>query len=137
MTNPRSEPPVLQLHGPRFPSDLIEVFGTTTALERLINALIDAVNVGPSRCVLLDADGSEFEVQVARLDGARRDEDWRRSGSPYFDVDDPVVARILDLTEENARLRQTIRVLKGGRKAGVVADFLGVPGASDGLSPPA
>ncbi len=129
MTDPRNEPPTLRVHAPRFPGDPVEVFGTTTALERLINALIDAVNVGESRCMLSDACGSDSEVRVARLDGPRRGEDWRRSGSPYYDVDDPVLARVLDLTEENARLRQLVRLISAGRKAGVNAD-------PDGLTPP-
>ena len=58
-------------------------------------------------------DGFEAEAWVACLDGPRREEDWRRSGSPYLDVDDPLVARVINLTEENARLRNTILLLRG------------------------
>ena len=100
---------VLHVHGQRFPEDALEIFGTTPAIERLINALIDAVNGGRGRCRFVTRDGFPAEARVATLDGRRRDEDWRRSGSPYLDVDDPLVARIIQLTEENARLRQALR----------------------------
>lgn len=111
MSDHRNAPPVLHVYGQRFPLDPVEVFGTTTGLERLINALIDAVDTGQGRCEFLPGDGLGTEARVARLDGRRRDADWRRSGSPYLEVDDPLVARIIDLTEENTRLRQAVRVL--------------------------
>lgn len=112
------EPPVLHIHGQRFPHDPVEIFGTTAGLECLINALIDAVSSDRGRCEFVVRDGFSSEVRVACLDGTRRDEDWRRSGSPYLEVDDPLVARIIDLTEENSRLRQTVAVLKAERAAG-------------------
>ncbi len=109
----RSDPAILHVHGPRFPLDSVEIFGNTAGLERLINALIDAVNVGRGRCEFVVRDGHESEARVACLEGPRRDEDWRRSGSPYLDVDDPLVARIIDLTDEVTRLQSTVRVLRG------------------------
>ncbi len=109
----RNHPAILHVHGARFPHDAVEVFGTTAGLERLINALIEAVNVGRGRCEFVVRDGFEAEARVACLDGPRREEDWRRSGSPYLDVDDPVVARVIELTEEVNRLRNTVRVLRG------------------------
>lgn len=115
---PRPEPPVLHVHGQRFPHDALEVFGTSIGLERLINALIEGVNTGRGRCAFVTRDGSEAEARVVCLDGPRRDEDWRRSGSPYLDIDDPLVARIIELTEENDRLRETVHALRGGRPAG-------------------
>ena len=118
MSDPRYEPPVLHVHGQRFPSDMVEIFGSTPGLERMISALIDAVNVGHGKCGFVVRDGFEAELRVACLDGNRREEDWRRSGSPYFDIEDPLVARIMELTEENARLRQMISLLKTGKTAG-------------------
>ena len=122
MSQHRVESPILHIHGARFPHDPVEVFGTTPGLERLINALIDAVNAGRGRCDFLVRDGFDSEARVVRLDGPRREDDWKRSGSPYLDVDDPLVARILDLTEENARLRQTLSVLRSARVGGAVGD---------------
>jgi hypothetical protein len=109
---------VLHLHGQRFPHDAVEVFGTSTGLERFINALIDGVNTGHGRCQFLTRDGCDAEVRVACLDGRRREEDWRRSGSPYLDVDDPHVARIMELTEEVGQLRLTVQLLRAERKKG-------------------
>jgi hypothetical protein len=122
VSDPRHEPPILHVHGQRFPHDVVEVFGTTPGLERLINALIEAVNHGRGRCQFMVRDGFEAEAQVACLNGPRRPEDWRRSGSPYLDVDDPLVARIIDLTEENARLRLALQTLRKARPAGLGAD---------------
>ncbi len=118
MSAHRSDSPTLQIHGQRFPSDPVEIFGTTSGLERLISALIDAANVGHGRCEFVVRDGFEAEVHAACLDGPRREEDWRRSGSPYFEVSDPLVASILYLTEENARLRQAVSLLKNVHAAG-------------------
>lgn len=109
----RAQPAILHVHGARYPQDAVEIFGTTAGLERLINALIDAVNVGRGRCEFVVRDGFEAEAQVACLDGPRREEDWRRSGSPYLDVDDPIVARVVELTEENSRLRTVNLLLRG------------------------
>ena len=117
MSNHRHDQPILHVHGQRFPSDAVEIFGSTTGLERLISALIDGVNGGQGRCGFVVRDGFDAEIRVACLDGPRREEDWRRSGSPYIDVEDPLVARIMELTEENARLRQTISLFKSGMKA--------------------
>jgi hypothetical protein len=125
------QPAILHVHGQRFPHDPVEIFGTTPALERLINALIDAVNGGRGHSEFVVRDGFQAEVRIACLDGPRRDEDWRRSGSPYLDVDDPLVARILDLTEENARLSQTVALLRNGRPAPLGAEHPGgAPGAA-------
>jgi hypothetical protein len=101
---------------------VVEIFGSTTGLERLINALIDAVNTGRGRAEFMVRDGNEGEVRVACLDGPRRDEDWRRSGSPYLDVDDPLIARIIELTEEVSRLRRAMALLRGGKPYPVQAD---------------
>jgi hypothetical protein len=115
----RFEPAILHVHAQRFPHDAVEIFGTTAGLERLINALIDAVNVGHGRADFMVSDGFEGEVRVACLDGQRRREEWRRSGSPYLDVEDPLVARIIELTDDNARLRQTLNTLRGNHPAGL------------------
>jgi hypothetical protein len=123
--DPRDEPAILHIHSQRYPQDTVEVFGTTTGLERLVNALIDAVNTGRGRCKFTVSDGFEAEASVVRLDGRRRGEEWRRSGSPYIDVDDPLVARIIELTEDNARLRQTLNSLRGARPAGFNAEGRG------------
>ena len=112
MPAPREKTPFLNVHGQRFPQDRVEVFGSKAGLMRLINALIEAVNCGRGGCAFVGPDGFGAEVRAARLDGRRRAEEWRRSGSPYLDVEDPLVARILDLTEENARLRRTVQALK-------------------------
>jgi hypothetical protein len=122
VSDSRSDPPILHVHGPRFPHDAVEIFGTTLGLERLINALIDAVHVGRGRCDYVVRDGTDAEARIACLDGKRRDEDWRRSGSPYLDVDDPLVARIIELTEENSRLRHSLDLLRGAPRAGRGAD---------------
>lgn len=118
MSKHRSEPPVMHVHGQRFPHDSVEIFGTTPALERLINALIEAVNHGRGRCSFVVSDGYDAEARVACLDGDRRAEEWRRSGSPYLDVDDPLVARIIELTDEVNRLRLTVQMLHSPRPAG-------------------
>ena len=81
-------------------------------LERLINALIDAVSEGGGRGAIVTSDGHDAEVRVTRLEGKRRPEEWRRSGSPHWDVDDPLIAKIVDLTEENRRLRWVVSALR-------------------------
>lgn len=118
MSSNRDEPAVLHVHAQRYPHDKVEVFGNTPGLERLISTLIDAVNVGRGCSEFVVSDGYEGELHTACLDGPRRSEDWRRSGSPYLDVEDPLVARIIELTEENTRLRQTLNVLRGSLPAG-------------------
>ena len=107
-----SATPILQIHGQRFPQDPVEIFANTPGLERLINVLIEAVNQGRGEGEFMVRDGFATEVRAARLDGRRRDEDWRRSGSPYFDIDDPLVARIVILTDEVARLNEVVRTLR-------------------------
>ena len=57
---------------------------------------------------------------------------WRRSGSPYWDIDDPLIARVLDLTEENSRLRQVVASLRRERKAIGEVDYSGGDKAVDG-----
>jgi hypothetical protein len=121
----RFEPAILHVHAQRYPHDAVEIFGSTAGLERLINALIDAVNVRRGRADFMVSDGFEGEVRVACLDGQRRNEEWRRSGSPYLDIDDPLVARIIELTEDNARLRQTLNTLRGNRAAGLNSEGRG------------
>lgn len=113
------EAAVLRVHGQRFPNDPVEVFGTSEALERLVNALIDALESGRGRCGFLASDGHPAEVRVAVLDGTRRPEDWRRSGSPYLDIEDPLVARLIELSDEVQHLRHTLRTLSNHHHAGV------------------
>jgi len=86
-------------------------------LERLINALIDAVDLGRAAGEVCTSEGETFAVRVTRLDGDRRPEEWRRSGSPYWDIDDPMIARVLELMQENARLRQVVASLRRERKS--------------------
>ncbi len=81
-------------------------------MERLINTLIDALSFGRAGCEITSSDGYSSEVRAACLEGRRRAEEWTRSGSPYWDIDDPMVARILDLTEENRRLRELVSTLR-------------------------
>ena len=119
MSDKHHESAILHIHGQRYPHDAVEIFGTSAGLERLVNALIDAVHDGRGRGAFMVSDGCEGEVRVACLDGRRRSEEWRRSGSPYLDVDDPLVARIIELTEDNARLRQTLSALRDNRPAGL------------------
>ncbi len=118
MPSPKHEPPVLHIHGQRFPHDPVEIFGTTSGLERLVNALIEAINTGRGHCEFLVSDGYEAALSIACLNGQRRGEEWRRSGSPYLDVDDPLVARIIELTDEVTRLRQTVQMLRAPRSLG-------------------
>lgn len=123
MANKRDEPAILHVHGPRYPHDPVEIFGTSNGLERLINALIEAVNGGRGRCEFMVSDGFESEARIACLDGARRSEEWKRSGSPYLDIDDPLVARIVILTEEVCRLKESLRLVQGGRAASLNVDY--------------
>ena len=92
MSHPRQEPAILHVHGQRYPQDPIEIFGTSTGIERLINALIESINSGRGKTEIMVSDGHEAEIKVACLDGARRSEEWKRSGSPYLDLEDPLVA---------------------------------------------
>ncbi|MFO0951119.1 MAG: hypothetical protein U0835_08205 [Isosphaeraceae bacterium] len=112
MSDHHDQPAILHIHGQRYPQDTVEIFGSTPGLERLINALIEAVNTGRGRCDFVVRDGFMAQVEAVCLDGRRREEEWKRSGSPYLDVDDPLVARIIELTEDNARLRQAVAQLR-------------------------
>ena len=57
MTNPA----IHHIHGQRFPHDTVEIFGTTPGMERLINALIEALNTGRGRTRFLVRDGFDAE----------------------------------------------------------------------------
>jgi hypothetical protein len=111
------EPPIAHIHEPRFPHEPIDIIGNGPGLGRLINVLIDAVGEGQARGPIFASDGSCSEVRAICLRGERRPEEWRRAGSPRWDVDDPLIARILDLTEENGRLRLVISGLRRERKS--------------------
>jgi len=124
--------PIAHVHAPRFPHDPVEVIGNERGLERMINALIDAVDLGTGEGEVSTSEGETFAVHVLRLDGNRRPEEWRRSGSPYWDIDDPLIARVLDLTEENSRLRQVVASLRRERKAIGEVDYSGGDKAVDG-----
>lgn len=128
MSEPSNQPPVLHVHGQRFPQDPVEIFGTSVALESLINALIEGVTTGRGGCTFMVSDGNESEVRVACLNGHRRGEEWRRSGSPYLDVEDPLVARIIELTDEVSRLRQIVQMLRTPRTAGASGAGSGATG---------
>jgi hypothetical protein len=121
----RDEPAILHIHSQRYPHDTVEIFGTSAGLERLVNALIDALNVGRGSCEFVVSDGFEADAQIACLDGRRRGEEWRRSGSPYLDIEDPLVARIIELSDDNARLRQTLNTLRSARPPGLNVDGRG------------
>ncbi len=108
---------ILRVHAPRFPQDPVEFLGNRRGLERLINALIDAVDLGRAAGEVCTSEGETFAVRVTRLDGDRRPEEWRRSGSPCWDIDDPMITRVLELMEENARLRQVVASLRRERKS--------------------
>ena len=108
----KPDPAIAHVHAPRFPQDPVEFLGNRRGLERLINALIDAVDLGRAAGEVCTSEGETFAVRVTRLDGDRRAEEWLRSGSPYWDIDDPMIARVLELMEENARLRQVVASLR-------------------------
>jgi hypothetical protein len=104
--------PIVNIHASRYPNEAIEIIGNKAGLERLINVLIDAVSTTRANAVVCTHDGFAAEVRGTCLEGRRRPEEWRRSGSPRWDVDDPMVARILELTEENDRLRRLVGALR-------------------------
>ena len=122
MPTPRPERSIAHVYAPRFPEDPVEIIGNRRGLERLVNSLIDAISVGKARGEVDNSDGTQSAVQIACLEGRRRSEEWRRSGSSRWDVADPFVARILELTEENRRLRDTIATLRLERKSIVNVD---------------
>jgi hypothetical protein len=106
------EQPIVHVHPSRFPNDPIEIIANEVGMERLINTLIDALSFGRAGCEIESSDGFSSEVRAVSLQGHRRAEEWTRAGSPYWDIDDPMVARILDLTEENRRLRDLVSTLR-------------------------
>jgi hypothetical protein len=126
----RPRPPIAHVYAPRFPHEPLEIIGSREGLEQLINAMIDGVSVGQGRGEICTNDGSDSEVRITCLEGARRSEEWLRSGSPYWDVDEPLVARLLDLTEENCRLRTVIATLRAERKSVAGVEYHGEPGAA-------
>ena len=111
MPTNRPKFPIAYIHAPRFPHEPIDIIGNQAGLERLIRVLIDAVSEGEAKGTISASDCLDSEVRATCLQGKRRPEEWKRSGSPRWDVDDPLIARIMDLTEENHRLR---RVVKAG-----------------------
>lgn len=131
MPHSRRTPSITQIYAPRFPGDPIELIGNETGLERLINVLIDAVTLGSSETEVTSSDGFESEVRAICLEGNRRPEEWLRSGTPYWDIDDPLVARILDLTEENRRLRDLLTALRSERKPIHQVEYHTAAGESD------
>jgi hypothetical protein len=108
----RPECPIAHIYAPRFPHEPIDIIGNRAGLERLICVLIDAVGESRAKGPVFTSDGHDSEVRVVCLEGERRPEEWRRAGSPRWDVDDPLIARIVDLTEENSRLRRLIAELR-------------------------
>ncbi len=126
------DPPIAHVHAPRFPHDPVEIIGNGRGLERLINALIDAVDLGGGQGEVSSSAGEAFAVRVTCLEGGRRPEEWRRSGSPHWDIDDPMIARVLDLTEENCRLRHVVSSLRRERKSIRGVDYSGSEGTPQG-----
>ncbi|MDR3635291.1 MAG: hypothetical protein P4L84_15915 [Isosphaeraceae bacterium] len=117
MPKPESIAPIAHLHPPRYPHEAVEIIGNRKGLERLIHTLIEAVDQGYAVGTVESADGYAAHVCVTCLEGRRRPEEWRRSGSPLWDIDDPFVARIMDLTEENDQLRDVIKLIRRERKS--------------------
>ena len=95
------ESPIAHIYAPRFPQEPIDIMGNKLGLEPLINILIDAVGGKPTKGPISTYDGFDSEIRAVCLEGKRRPEEWRRAGSPHWDVEDARIARILDLTEEN------------------------------------
>ncbi len=132
----RPECPIAHIHAPRFPHEPIDIIGNKPGLERLINILIDAIGERQARGQVSTSDGFDSEVRAICLQGQRRPEEWSRAGSPYWDVDDPLIARILDLTEENSRLRGVISGLRRERKSIMKVEYHGGTEATDVEEPP-
>jgi hypothetical protein len=122
------EYPITHIYAPRFPHEPLEIIGNKPGLERLINVLIEALAQRRAKGVISTSDRLDSEVRAICLQGRRRPEEWRRAGSPLWDVDDPLIARILELTDENERLRRVITVLRYLRKSIPKIDH---PGGSD------
>jgi hypothetical protein len=135
MSETSHQEPRAQIYAPRFPHDPIEIIGNRRGLERMINALIDAITLDHGTGFIQSSEGQTSELRVTRLEGNRRPEEWRRSGSPYWDIEDPLVARILDLTEENTRLRKVIMSLRCERKSVVNVDYASKPSSSEDVLP--
>jgi hypothetical protein len=132
----RPEDPIANIYAPRFPHEPIDIMGNQPGLERLINVLIDAVGQGRAKGAVSTSDGHFSEVRAACLQGRRRPEEWRRAGSPRWDVNDPLIARIMELTEENESLRRLVTSLRHERKSIQTVDHLGGNDAiSDGAEP--
>jgi hypothetical protein len=131
----RPEFTIAHIHAPRFPHEPIDIIGNKPGLGRLINVLIDAVGEGRAGGTISTSDGFDSEVRATCLQGERRPEEWRRAGSPCWEVDDPLIARILDLTEENGRLRRVISALRHERKSLLEFDSLGGTEATDAGEP--
>ena len=131
----RPEFPIAHIHAPRFPHEPIDIIGNKPGLARLINVLIDAVGQGRANGPIFTSDGADSEVRATCLQGQRRSEEWRRAGSSHWDIDDPLIARILDLTEENGRLRRVISGLRRERKPITKVDYLGGTESTDLAGP--
>ncbi len=136
MAKKRTIPPIAHVYPPRFPHDSLEIIGNRLGLERVINALIDAVSIGKGCGEITTNDGFDADVRAICLRGPRRPEEWKRSGSPYWDVEDPMIARILELTEDNRRLRQVIALLRADRKSAVNVEYTPPPRVEDDPMPP-
>jgi hypothetical protein len=125
------EYPITHIYAPRFPHELVEIIGNQPGLERLIRVLTDAVGEGRANGRISSSDHVESEVRATCLRGRRRPEEWRRAGSPLWEEDDPLVARILELTRENHQLRRKLRALRGLRQLSQDFDLPGGDGDED------
>jgi hypothetical protein len=121
----RPEDPIANIYPPRYPHEPIDIVGNQPGLERLISVLIDAVGARRAKGVVSTSDGFDSEVRAACVQGRRRPEEWRRAGSSRWDVSDPLIARIMELTEENERLRKVVSALRHLRKSIQKVDKLG------------
>ena len=124
------EAPIACVHTSRYPNEPVEIIGNRKGLERLINVLIEAVDQSRAEGFIQSSDGHEAPVSATCLEGVRRPEEWRRAGSPLWDIDDPFIARIVELTEENERLRGLIALLRRDRKRLSQVDDPAEPGAA-------
>ncbi len=132
----RPEVSIANIYAPRFPHEPIEIMGNQPGLERLVNVLIEAVGERQARSFLFTSDGHDSQVRAICLRGKRRPEEWRRAGSPRWDVNDPLIARIMELTEENESLRRLVTSLRHERKSIQTIDHLGGNDAiNDGAEP--
>jgi hypothetical protein len=135
MAAKRPELPIAHIYAPRFPHEPIEIIGNKPGLERLVNVLIDALTEQRANARVFTSDRHDSEVRAVCLHGERRREEWSRSGSPRWDVDDPLIARILDLSEANDRLRRVISALRHHRKSVAQVDAPGETEATDDGAP--